>query len=189
MTVWFVMAYIIIMCCPAYGTTGVMVDQREYRRVPENILQLKGSLTTTPADSYIDEEDDVFAIPIDDFRDYWYGRRIKRSIESDEQNTYPSLNKRSAYQPWGGKRARYPWDVMRLPKGFNPNGGKRAEITPNYSIKKADNESADNKKRMSKTFQNWAGKRKGSPPAKSFVIWGGKRSGSFRTWGGKRAGN
>jgi len=87
--------------------------------------------------------------------------------------------KKEGYAPWGGKR-RYT-DIFQIPKGFNPNGGKRSANTrQQYNI-----DSERDGKRTSKTFANWAGKRASS--GKPFIIWGGKRSAnSFKTWGGKR---
>ncbi|CAG2110067.1 unnamed protein product [Medioppia subpectinata] len=174
---------------------------RDHRRVPDNVLQLKASTTT--ADTYNDNNagvDDVFSIPIDDFRDYWYTRRLqKRSLLSIEDNSIDGTSvevdagrqqaKRGSYQAWGGKRARYPYDIFHMPKGFNPNGGKRAAAGGRRQGGPAGDGS---RKRTAKTFQNWAGKRAGpgmpgSAPVrdKAFVIWGGKRADSFRTWGGK----
>ncbi|CAG2178195.1 unnamed protein product, partial [Oppiella nova] len=107
---------------------------REHRRVPENILKLKESTTT--ADTYDDTDaaDDVFAIPIDDFRDYWYGRRLRKrsllSIDDNSDDTLIGVPKRTVYQAWGSKRARYPYDIFHMPKGFNPMGGKRAGVAP-----------------------------------------------------------
>jgi hypothetical protein len=48
-------------------TTALTFGQqsRETRRIPENFLKLKEMTTTTDSQS---EGDDVFAIPIDDFR-------------------------------------------------------------------------------------------------------------------------
>ncbi len=113
--------------------------------------------------------------------DYWYGRRLKkRSLLSIEE---PNKQKKEGYSSWGGKRKFT--DIYQLPKGFNPNGGKRFGYPRLQQYNQNEGE-REGKKRTSKTFANWAGKR--SKNSKPFIIWGGKRSAnSFKTWGGKRS--